>query len=270
MFSSDIERLQLTVPSWRTTMGHRLGGTGVRAHAHDYTELILVTQGNFIIQTEDRMLLGKVGDLFVIPPYCSHTQPEKGLVGTSYIGFYHKPEDFDSSLRAISLTNEPFLLRWFEDIVDLHNIIIDSKPYTEVATYLLTAIVVRLKQIERHIETAGLINPQLQKALEYIKNNAIKTISVEQIAESAGISSSYLTKLFKHTLGQSPIQYQQKLRMQLACKCLLSPYMTVKHTARRCGYDNISLFIRIFRKHYNMSPGQWHDKFYTHEASKRP
>jgi AraC-like DNA-binding protein len=253
--------LSLQIPSLLTTTGHRLANTNVKWHAHDYTELILVTQGKCIIQSEEKTLIGTPGDLFVIPPHLSHFQPEKELIGTSYLGFYHNEKDFDSSFRVISVKNDMYITRWLQDIIDLHNVILDIIPYTQIVIGLLNSVIVKLKQIEEHLETAQSIPPKLKKAIETIQNNIVNTISVEQIAASADISASYLTKLFAKYLNCSPIQYQQKLRMQLACKYLLNPYMTTKQTAKKCGYDNINLFIRIFRKHYKTSPGKWREQF---------
>jgi AraC-like DNA-binding protein len=253
--------LNLRIPTLLTTTGHRLANTNVKWHAHDYTELILVTQGKCIIQSEDKTLIGSAGDLFIIPPHLSHFQPEKELVGTSYLGFYHLKEDFDSSFRIISVKNDMYITRWLEDIIDLHNVIIDIVPYTQIVIGLLNSVIVKLKQIEEHLETAESIPPKLKKAIETIQSNIINNISVEQIAESADISASYLTKMFAKHMKCSPIQYQQKLRMQLACKYLLNPYMTTKQTAKKCGYENINLFIRLFRKHYKISPGKWRKQF---------
>ncbi len=241
--------------------GHRLANTNVRSHAHDFTELILVTQGTTIIKSEDKTLTATAGKLVIIPPRLSHWQIENEYVGTSYVGFYHAPEIFDTLFRIISLKNETYLTRWLEDIIDLHTVIYNSDSYTEIAVGLLQAIISRIKQIEQHQQDTVEIHPRAQKALDYIQNHLIEPIAVEEIAENVDISASYLTKLFKKHLGCSPIQYQQKQRMQLACRYLLNPYMTVKQAAHRCGYDDVNFFIRLFQKNHKVSPGKWRKKF---------
>jgi AraC-like DNA-binding protein len=253
----------ITIPAMLTTTGHRLARNNVRNHAHDYTELILVTQGNCIVKTAEKTLSGKAGDLFIIPPRLSHFQPEEDWVGTSYIGFYCRKNCFDSSFRVISLKNEIYIPRWIEDLIDIHTLIMDSTLYEEVAVGILSSIIARIKQIELHLEETKATHPILRKAIETIQNSYTKVISVEQIAESADISASYLTKLFKRHLGCSPIQYQQKLRMRLARRYLLNPYMTVKQTAHKCGYESTNLFIRQFKKNHKISPGKWQQQFIT-------
>ncbi|MFI4912833.1 MAG: helix-turn-helix domain-containing protein [Sedimentisphaeraceae bacterium JB056] len=250
--------------------GRRLENTSVRDHAHDFTEIILVTQGECLLKIDNRNevykaeknILVTVGDLIVIPPHLSHTQIEKGYVGTSYIGFRHKPEVFDSSFRVISLKNEIYITRWIDDIIDLHTIVQDSLKYSEVAAGLLQAITTRLKQIEYEQKVAVMIHPLVQKSIELIHSNLTDVVSVDQIAEQVDLSTSYLTKLFKKSVGLGPIQYQQQQRMQLACRYLRNPYITVKEVAQKCGYENVNFFIRLFKKNYKKSPGKWREKFF--------
>jgi len=246
--------------------GRRLANTSVRAHAHDFTELILVTQGDCLVKIEDngeeKAVMCGVGDLIVLPPHLSHIQIEKNYVGTSYIGFSHKPQAFNCEFRVVSLKNEIYVPRWIEDVIDLHTIINDNRQYSDVAVGLLRAITTRLKQIEYQQKVAVMIHPLVQKAIEMIHVHLTEVISVEEIAANVDLSASYLTKLFKKMVGCGPIQYQQRQRMHLACRHLLNPYMTVSQTARKCGYDNVNFFIRLFRKNYKMSPGKWREKFF--------
>ena len=251
----------IRIPPLISTTGHRLANNSVKSHAHDYTELIMVTQGGCKIQTENTELSGSAGDLFVIPPELSHSQPEIDLVGTSYIGFYHPKNYFDFSFRVISLKNELYIPRWLDDLIDLHTQAIDNILYEELAVGILHSILMRIKQVEHHLRSIESMNPILVKATEKIHSNLTQVISVEDIAESANISSSYLTKLFKIHLNCSPMHYQQKLRMQLACRHLLNPYYTVKQISKKCGYDNVNLFIRLFKKNYKTSPGAWRKQF---------
>jgi AraC-like DNA-binding protein len=249
--------------------GRRFAATNVRAHAHDFTELILVTQGECLVkietdspQPDEKSLVVEPGNLLVIPPHLSHTQIEKDYVGTSYIGFFHDPEVFDSSFRVISLKNEIYVSRWIDDIIDLHTIIRENNPYASIVVGLLQAVTERLKQIEEQQKTAVMMHPLVQKSIEMIHEKLTEIISVEEIAESVDLSSSYLTKLFKKHLGCGPIQYQQQQRMHLACRYLLNPYVTVKQVAAKCGYDNVNFFIRLFKKNYKISPGKWRKKFF--------
>jgi len=237
--------------------------SNVVAHKHDFTEIILVTQGNCHVQIGTKTLYGKPGDLFIIPPDVPHIQIEEELVGTSYIGFHHLPEIFDTSFRMISLQNEIFLIRWIEDIIDLHTFIFSSKPYVEVVCGLLNAVISRIKQIEQHLKGNVLTHPKLQKAMDIINRDITQHISVEQIASEVDLSESHLTALFIKHNGCGLIKYQQKQRMRLACRYLLDPYVTVSQAAKQCGYEDVNFFIRVFRKNHNLSPGKWRKQFST-------
>lgn len=249
--------------------GRRLANTSVRAHGHDFTELILVTQGQCLVKIEvksGRKMKEKnievfPGDLLIIPPHLSHTQIEKGYVGTSYIGFEHKPEAFNCRFRVVCVKNDLYIARWMDDIIDLHTTIHNNEQNSAIAASLLKAVATRIEQIEHHQKDVLMIHPAVQKSIEFIHSQLTKTISVDQISEHADMSSSYLTKLFKQTFGCGPIHYQQQQRMHLACRHLLNPYITVTQVAQKCGYGNVNFFIRVFKQNYKISPSKWRQSF---------
>lgn len=233
----------------------------IYAHSHNFTELILVTQGTCAIKTDKKTLIGYTGDIFVIPPNILHNQIENKLVGTSYVGFTHGPSDFELSFRIIPLTNEMYITRWIEDIVDLHQLVYDGKDYSEETSGLLRSILKRLIHIEHHHKTSSIIPPKLRNAMSIIQENITEPITVEELSSAVDLSTSYLHALFKKHMSISPIAYQQKLRMQLARKYLLNPHMTVKQVAMLCGYDDVNFFNRLFKHIYKISPGKWRKQF---------
>lgn len=133
-----------------TLSGRFLKYIDIPSHAHTFTELMLITQGNCILKAGKSLLEGHPGDLFVIPPKLSHVQFVNELVGSSFIGFDYEAEDFDLSFRVISLKNEIYITRWIDNIVDLNTIIYDNKQYSEEVSCILKAILSRLNRFERH------------------------------------------------------------------------------------------------------------------------
>ncbi|MFI4910915.1 MAG: helix-turn-helix domain-containing protein [Sedimentisphaeraceae bacterium JB056] len=241
--------------------GRFLRSANVQTHAHDFTELILVTQGHCTIQAQNKVLTGNTGTIFVIPPNTPHLQSENEIVGTSYIGFSYGPDSFDLNFRTIYLKNEPYIIRWVDDVIDLHTVIYDNKRYSQEVSGILRSILSRLSNIEHHQKTATIMHPKLRRAIEIIQEKFTQPLNLEQLSETLDLSSSYLGTLFNKHLGCGPIAYQQKLRMQFARKNLLNPYMTVTQVSQMCGYEDVNFFTRLFKKNYNISPGKWRDQF---------
>lgn len=84
-----------------------------------------------------------------------------------------------------------------------------------------------------------------------------KMISLERVADQVGISSHYLSKLFKDHYGQSFVEYLTELRLSKAKGYLLDPDMPLKEIALLVGYKDPNYFSRVFKKELNISPTEW-------------
>ena len=59
---------------------------------------------------------------------------------------------------------------------------------------------------------------RVKKCLIFIENNYASSITIDDIAKSAGISVSSCLRLFKDVLGTTPIKYLLKHRLQRICE----------------------------------------------------
>ena len=92
------------------------------------------------------------------------------------------------------------------------------------------------------------------KAISYISENFNTDISLDSIADMVFISPHYFSELFKKTIGIGFNEYIKKMRMEKASELLSQPEFKVKEISSMVGYNDVSYFIRVFNKHYNMSP----------------
>ena len=97
--------------------------------------------------------------------------------------------------------------------------------------------------------------------LEYIRNNYDKDISLKQLAENIFfLNSSYLSHLLKDKTGKNYTDHLTEARMENARALLSDKALSVTSVAGLCGYNDTSQFIRIFKRKYNMTPGQFQEK----------
>ncbi|MFC0469213.1 AraC family transcriptional regulator [Halalkalibacter kiskunsagensis] len=88
----------------------------------------------------------------------------------------------------------------------------------------------------------------------YYYRNAL---TIEDIANAAGLSKYYLIKRFKETIHMTPIQYLTKVRLEQAIQLLRYTDVTIKEIAIQVGYANDNYFNKVFRKVVGMSPGEF-------------
>ncbi len=79
--------------------------------------------------------------------------------------------------------------------------------------------------------------------------------SLPVIAQTVTLSESTLKRHFKNIFGKSVYEYYLEKKMAHAKKLLTDEPISVSETAERLGYEKVSNFIEIFKKHYGFSPG---------------
>lgn len=79
--------------------------------------------------------------------------------------------------------------------------------------------------------------------------------TVNIIAQQVSLSESTLKRHFKIVFGKSLYEYYLEKKMQLAKNLLQEQPLTVYQAASRLGYEKVSNFIWIFKKHHGYSPG---------------
>lgn len=75
------------------------------------------------------------------------------------------------------------------------------------------------------------------------------------IAKTVALSESTLKRYFKLIYGKSIYEYYLNKKMEMAKTLLMQNPFTVNETAERMGYEKVSHFIEIFKKHHGCSPG---------------
>jgi AraC-like DNA-binding protein len=236
---------------------HRfLSSRPVAFHVHPCPELVLVTRGSCVVRVGKTPFKGRRGDVFVLPAHVEHDQVGTGMVGTLYIGFLPGAEGVEDAPRVISTGNDRYTREWIRTIVDL-TADAGTTATPIIVGGLMTALLARLRALHRGIAEAPHPHPKVNAALGHVRRTMRDSLDVRTISRAVGVSPSHLRTLFRHHVGVSPTQYQKSLRMNFARQRLVDPYPSIKEVAVECGYRDVNLFIRLFRKQHGRSPGRW-------------
>ena len=100
-------------------------------------------------------------------------------------------------------------------------------------------------------------DPRIRIVLDFLKVNLHRRIRLTELAEAAKLSPSRLSHLFKSEMGLSPGRYLMRLRMQKASSLLATSRLSVKQIMAMAGYDNKSLFVRHFRRSFDLAPSEY-------------
>lgn len=96
-------------------------------------------------------------------------------------------------------------------------------------------------------------------AVDYMMAHFKDKIKIDDLADSIGITRSYLTNSFKKKMGISPQKFLIDLRLEKACEMLKETNEAINIIALQCGYEDSLSFSKAFKVKYNMSPKQYRE-----------
>ena len=96
-----------------------------------------------------------------------------------------------------------------------------------------------------------------EKIANYLEEHYADKISLDQIAENMYLSPFYISKILKSEIGESPIHYLIRVRMEKAKAILESgSSLSIAEIAERVGYEDAYHFSKLFKKAYGVSPSK--------------
>lgn len=98
------------------------------------------------------------------------------------------------------------------------------------------------------------LDVRVRRALEFISRNIQRRLTLTEIADSAGLSTPHLTRLFRAQLQTSPIQYLENSRMQRACALLQMSARSIADIALQVGFDDPFYFSTRFKRFAGVGP----------------
>ncbi|MGB7319361.1 MAG: AraC family transcriptional regulator [Planktotalea sp.] len=97
---------------------------------------------------------------------------------------------------------------------------------------------------------------RIAKAIQMLRREFRATLSVSDLAHSAGMSASSFHEHFKAVTGTTPLQYQKDLRLIQARALLVEKGWSVSETAFAVGYESPTHFSRDYSKKFAVPPSR--------------
>jgi AraC family transcriptional regulator len=95
--------------------------------------------------------------------------------------------------------------------------------------------------------------------LVHIQAHLEEDLSLDALGQKAGLSPSYLQRLFKGAIGETPKAYTSRLRLERAAFRLLVHDSNVLDVALECGFQSHETFLRAFRRRFGRVPSEYRE-----------
>jgi AraC-like DNA-binding protein len=128
---------------------------------------------------------------------------------------------------------------------------------TQVHNAILSHLLHAYALSDRTAPGRGMLSPrQEEMAKEFMRANFNRSISLEETAQSCGLSRSHFIRAFRQTTGVTPHRWLLDYRIDRV-KDLLSSEMTIAEIASACGFADQSHMSRVFQKRVGATPTAW-------------
>jgi len=205
------------------------------------------------------------------------SEAEKGTKGLS---FFLSPELINDIYGHYSQVNAPLeffefaqtnsndeLGQWLQRIIWLY----EQEPFTfrhqmdDLFLKLSEAIVQERINLYDGFKTLKIVKYYTQKELyklislakEYLHDNIHQAIDLDILGQNIGVSKYYLHRLFTKITGSTPLKYLTQIRLKKAKDQLKYSQDPIFDIAIACGFESLSYFSIIFKKHVGVSPSQY-------------
>ncbi len=242
-------------------------------HYHANAEIIVVKSGKLTITLDDKICDAKSGDVFFVNPETLHgAKPDDA----KYECLVFNP----LFLKTGNMTCDLFL-----DNLSERNILIFDKIESEVPKNILRDLFFAIQKQNKgyEFEVLGLIHRffsviienelyvrqqkfspkweekrnHLKTVLRFIRDNFSMEITLEDMANTIGLSKNYFSNFFKAETGKTPVEYLISYRIERATRKLLSSDLSTTQIAYDCGFSDLSYFIKTFKKEKGISPNAY-------------
>lgn len=247
---------QFSPPNWHENIEilYIINGTG---HIQYDTTNYKITEGDLIVVNSEviHQLLSDAPIQFHFLTIDRHFCAECGIPSTSLI--------FQPVIRDPSMKDQ------FLSILAAYDRYIQTGTFYEVAAIRALLLEFLCDLCKNHLiceksASAESRNDAVRAAITYIRAHLSEPITVEEIAQYAGVSTFSLARRFKRIMNKTIMDTILLLRCTEA-KRLLEKGSSVAEAARTCGFENMSYFTRVFKRYYQSTPSS-----YLHKQTAPP
>lgn len=253
-----------------------------------FTRIYYVTEGKATVSIKSELHELTPGNMYIIPAFTEHSDSCSGVFNHYYVHLYEEDEETGDGI--IGNYDFPFEIpglpidKMLFSLLCEHNSSMalkfaDPRIYDNKHSLIECVRLNRNRPIFDRMESMGIIlqllgrfvkcakpkyatkDPRIKTALKAISTNSGDSIRVDELASQACMSTDHFIRLFKQEVGCTPARFLIDRKMMKAKLMLASESLSTKEIAYSLGYDDVSYFTRIFKKHVGTTPKLYRGSF---------
>lgn len=251
-------------------------------HQHKFFEILCVYSGTVPTKIQGISHTLTAGDICIIPPNTKHS-----------IAIFDDSVAFNIIVRTAtfqstffqSLTSNSALSSFFQHVLyqktegnylifhtgnderirsTLEDLYIEYLQHEKYRSAFMNSMLILLwaqllRYHEQNIEsvlTRSTNGNPITEVLDYLSKN-YQTVTLHDAAFHFGYSTSHFSTLIKESTGRTFTQIIKEIKLSQACRALRETHLSIPAICEIVGYENPEHFMRLFKKAYKMTPGEY-------------
>jgi AraC-like DNA-binding protein len=237
-------------------------------HSHGFFQAVHVFSGRFSFEADDHRIEIRPGETGIVPPNVTHRYEALGheVCRTFMINFQTPcPEHQGETAQILdgARATRLWVAKPEEELVTfaLERLRAECDSPGPASTALAQAFLnLYLGAIARSTQRRDRITPneeRIREALALIEREYGRALTLEELADAAGLGISRFSEIFRDHTGLSPMRYLTDYRVGVAKVLLTASSFTVTAIAEHLGFGTIQHFSRTFKGHTGLSPSEY-------------
>ena len=238
-----------------------------KTHRAGMSKFYYITDGSCEIVINDKKYTARAGDWFFIPARTLHSyrnfrgkpfskywmhfdlSPERDITGLLGIGYRLRLSDRERSDELFSEFAKIFPGSDFADRLAVKAIALE-----------LLSLFIKASDKKRSEIRVG-EGSVLSEVISYIESNMSRPVRNENLAAIAHMHPTHFIRFFKGETGQTPREYINRRKMEIAKTMLESTELQIGEISERLGFFDSMHFSKTFKKRYSISPTAYRESY---------
>ena len=246
----------LKVPGFTVLHYRHEGGTSLPPHEHERPAMVVQLSGAYAGTVGRDSYVCEAGDLAIVPAHLSHTETIGPTRADALLVFPESANQLPWTEKELSRTKR-FRGSVFRRIArklvrELHTVDGSAPLEIEAALLEVSSLIVQ----SRWRSEAGRLL-WLERIRDYLDAHFSQPITLDRLARMAGVSRTYLARMFRQRYGCTVGRYLRAQRFQRANRLLAKSDQTLAEIALHCGFFDQSHFSNSFRLRFETTPSDY-------------
>lgn len=255
---------------------HRLRASSAQYyHWHQCVEFLYISKGYGIVVVDNQHYTARPGRLFIFPPFRLHKvhveasdknqyhRTTMHIEHTSVIGTLNGFPRQLAQFSALAASNAPAQVYDLSEQAEFMDAILEQfdkleldglSTASDVAFMVMQILAFLPAQSQRFIQPQQTVASQI---MQWVESHYSEKFSLDELAQSIGLSRSYTSRIFRQQTGGSIHEYLLTRRIKKSCDLLRTSPLSIDAIAQEVGFIEVTYFITCFKKMMSQTPLQY-------------